>query len=186
MKKTYMLLLSCIIFSLRSADAQPDENDNNPELYHENIAAFVTFLAEKHPTPFPATLRESETASTNRTALKFILHRPNGEQIDSCLRALRAFDWEHGKREDAPEGSKLAGRHAQLLAFANKAAGVTRQSVDSDGNLETTLTRPVAIAVLETLYSQVPGTRALLAEQGHGVMVLKRWKPQEASETHTN
>ena len=183
MKKFYTLIFISVTTLLHAADTPPDPTS---EEYHRSIAAFVAFLAEKHPTAVSAQLQAAPDATQGRTTAKFTLQRKNGATIEACLQALRGFDWEHGKREDAPEGSKLAGRHAQFLALANEAAGVTRQSVDDQGDLDTTLTHPVSVERLKALFSQVPGLTGLIAQQGHGRILMLNWDSQDVTETHAN
>ncbi len=181
MKKMYALLFVCIATSLHAADTEHDSEE-----YHTNIAAFVAFLAEKHPTNVSPQLETPSEDALGKTTLRFTLRRANGAKLETCLQALRDFDWENGKREDAPEGSKLAGRYAQFLALANVAAGVTRQRVDDQGNLETTLTKPVSVERLKALFCQVPGTAGLVAQQGGGRILMLQWTPQGATETHAS
>lgn len=183
MKRLYTLIFVCFVVSLHGADVQPEPG---PEEYHKGIVEFVAFLATNHPTAVSAQLQAAPDTTQGRTTTKFTLQRKNGATIEACLQALREFDWKDGKREDAPKGLKLAGKYAQFLALANAATGVTRQRIDAQGDLDTTLTMPVSVEVLKGLFSQVPGLIGLVAQQGSGRVLILNWDSQEVTETHAS
>ena len=184
MKLFYIALLALVGTSTGGLLIAADVT--HPQSYHITIAEFAAFLSEKHPLPLSLQLQIDEPSGAGRCAKKITLQRKDAQKIEACIQALRDFDWQNGKREDAPEGSKLAGMYAQLLVCANEALEVIDQTQDEDGNLITTFSKSVSIEKIAAIYGQVPGTLGMLAEQSRGRCVIKQWPRQAITETHSS
>lgn len=186
MKIIYVFSLTLIFIPYFSFNFAADNTQPKEKSYHAEISEFVAFLAKKHPTALSPKLTKNKEQKTGRPVKKIILQRANGKQIETCLQALREFDWERGTQSDAPQGSKLAGKHAQFLALSNEALGVAHQEKDEDSNLITTFEKEITVEDIATFYRQVPGIQGMIAELPGGRCIMKHWATQAISDTHSS
>ncbi len=174
MKKLFVLLLglSCITGFAHAADAglAVDDSGKAPTEFHKRIAAIVAALEKAHPTAqsFQAPALTPPEKTGRRKTKAVTLHLANGKNLLICLAAIEKFDWKTGKRSDVPQGTKAAGRLAQMLYRANATLNVVAQAMDDDDNLETTFEKAISLETAAAIFKQVPGTQGVTEEQnGH-------------------